>query len=423
MAVGLFCVFGGRICEAQGTPGDRIRYVDPSFSDVYAPIEVNNWWGLMNRQGRLVIYPQFEWTDNAYDGWVRVVKDGKTGYVRSALRGDRDPEKSQLIITPQYEYGDRFQEKFAVVGNGGRYGFINLAGRLRTEMVFDGVLRFKDGLAAVRIDDRCGFINIRGKIVVDLRWVRVRSFHDGFAMVESPGVNQEPGILGYINRAGRFYWRDQRGRFEDLGDFHEGLALARINSKWGYIGKSGRIQIEPKFDEARDFHNGLAAVRVGPRWGFINKSGRLAIDLDFDVADDFDESLAMVVVEGRYGYVNKVGKWRVPLQFERALPYFRGMARVAAGPGFGYIDTTGNVVWDPRRAMSGFVDITTRPRVLVSGGVTQRQAVGRTKPVSEVIGPPEPRELIEVPYPPDFEYVEQLSKLPAPEVGPLNGDQ
>ena len=128
--------------------------------------------------------------------------------------------------------------------------------------------------------------------------------------------------MGYIGRSGRFIWRDDKRRFDDLGDFHDGYAKALAGDKWGYIDKTGRWRIEPRFDDARDFHRGFAAVLVGDRWGYVDKTGRVAIAPRFDTADDFDDILAMVTLNDRFGFVNKTGALTIPPRFIYAEPYF-----------------------------------------------------------------------------------------------------
>lgn len=51
-------------------------------------------------------------------------------------------------------------------------------------------------------------------------------------------------------------------QFDYLNDFCEGLAVAGINDKFGYIDKSGKFVIEPKFDDAYDFSDGVAEVTL-----------------------------------------------------------------------------------------------------------------------------------------------------------------
>lgn len=384
-----------------------IKWVDAQFSDVYYPVAVGNWWGGMNGSGRLVIYPGFEWTDNSSDNWVRVVYEGKTGYIRaplgSVLSGG---DNNSLLIEPQFDWADRFAEKYAAVGNNGKVAFINVAGRPITDMVFDEALRFREGYAAVRIGDGCGFIDVRGQIVIQPGFARVRSFHEGMAMVQ-----RHDGTLGYITKAGRYSWQDTRSRFNDLGDYNESLAKARIGEKWGYIDKTGRVRIDPRFDDARDFTNGFAAVQVGTKWGYIDKTGKLAIPPRFDDADDFDETLAMIVIGDKFGFINKTGKLVLPARYDYAEPYSRRYARVGNAPwDFGYIDVAGNVIWDPIVAEQGFVDVRTKTRVRIAirGSTVSGPDAGASDLASPVVFAPPARPPSDPPYPPEYLYDEVL---------------
>jgi hypothetical protein len=43
-------------------------------------------------------------------------------------------------------------------------------------------------------------------------------------------------------------------QFDDCRSFSEGLAVVKIEDKWGYIDKTGKIVINPQFDDAGGFH-------------------------------------------------------------------------------------------------------------------------------------------------------------------------
>ncbi len=383
---------------------NHLKFTDARADDVLFPVMVNNWWGHMNQRGRLVVFPQFEWTDHSYEGFARAVIDGKTGF----LLGN-----GQWRIDPVFPYADRFAEGYAVVGDpdAGRYGFIHKSDRALTPLRFDGALRFKEGYAAVRVGEGCGFIDTRGRIVIEPRFVRVRSFHEGFAMVELPGEADAAGPLGYINKRGRFVMVDRQGRFEELGDFEDGYARAKANGGWGYIDRGMAWRIEPRFEDARDFTNGAAAVKIDGAWGYIDKRGRVIIEPRFDGADDFDDTLAMVRQGERYGFVDRGGRMILAAAYERAEPVFRNYARIALEPAFGYATVSGKLIWDPVRAERGFVNTTARERA----SVVQR----RHHTHNRIIPPPEPRSPTPPPYPPEYLYEEELRvpREPATEGG------
>ena len=45
--------------------------------------------------------------------------------------------------------------------------------------------------------------------------------------------------------------------------FSEGLAVVRVNHKFGFIDRLGDVVIEPQFDCASSFAGGMAAVNIG----------------------------------------------------------------------------------------------------------------------------------------------------------------
>lgn len=105
-----------------------------------------------------------------------------------------------------------------------------------------------------------------------------------------------------------------------VGDFHEGLAAVAISgnlknspavtqdpkAKWGFINTAGKIVIAPRFANVLsaappEFSEGLAAAAVGdfPKYiyGFIDKEGKWSIPPSFGDAHNFSEGMAAVNVD------------------------------------------------------------------------------------------------------------------------------
>lgn len=92
------------------------------------------------------------------------------------------------------------------------------------------------------------------------------------------------------------------GKYEEARLFNDATyAAVKINGKWGYIDKEGKIVVEPVYDDARSFSNGLAAVMKDGAWGFIDTEGKTAIVPQFEDARDFNSSgCVYVLTDGQW---------------------------------------------------------------------------------------------------------------------------
>jgi len=76
---------------------------------------------------------------------------------------------------------------------------------------------------------------------------------------------------------------------EELCSYSEGLAPVRIDGKWGYADRDGKVAVEPEYDCCGVFMHGYAIVRDGARYGVIGRDGRLSRPMSAEVivrADD-----------------------------------------------------------------------------------------------------------------------------------------
>ncbi len=420
-------VFNGR-----GQKTDQPAVVPTQRSDLYFPINLNNYWGLMNQNGQVVVLPRYDWTDYTFENFTRFVMGGKTGYLYNDASDDTNND--EFAIPPIYDYADRFSNGVAVVMIEKRWGMIDKAGKVLLPLEFDGVLRMQDGFAGVQRGDRCGFINRAGDLKIPFEYKRIHSFHNGYAAVQLPDDR-----WGYIDKRGVMVWLDDTGRVRYLGDFHEEYARVQVELrsgvlKWGYLAKSFRYHIDPIYDEAREFCDGIAAVKQEGKWGFINAGKRWEIEPQFDDADDFDDAVhsndfgdnraekderagrdlstgglyAMVKIGKLWGYVNRTTSRGLVPQFKHAEPFFRGLARVERGESFAYVSEVGKVRWDPEVALRlGFVDLTGPELGRLENIQNDDPQRGNT-----TIAPPQWRKQVEVPYFAEHEYPEEL---PLPE--------
>jgi len=135
----------------------------------------------------------------------------------------------------------------------------------------------------------------------------------------------------------------------DINGFSEGLAGVKKNGKWGYIGKDGKIKIEPRYDLVYSFSDGLAMVMVGSKTFFINRDGVSVFTSGFDhINTEFSEGVAGFKHKDKWGFVNKQGDVVIEPRFEHAWKFQEGMARIYQKGSVGFINKDGIVVIKPQ---------------------------------------------------------------------------
>ena len=265
----------------------------------------------------------------------------------------------------------------------GKWGFIDTKGDFVIAPQFDpypagDVSSFENGFAAIEVHGKYGYIDHSGIFVIPPRLLRADAFHEGMARVivdgpcfykdekpcggfhtlppGTPSAETKPECkFTFIDTSGQIL-SDQR--FDDAGEFAEGLAPVRLGEHWGYVDKDGKLAIPPKYDHAESFSNGLAVVLEGEQFGYIDHAGAYVVAPQFASADQFSNERAVVGDGDAYWYIDTQGKQAFPERFDTASVFFKGLAHVELLPKngaasnrsapprvFAYIDPTGKHVF------------------------------------------------------------------------------
>lgn len=397
----------------------RYEYFDDigaaPFTEGLARIYVDEKYGFIDKQGNVVIPTQY---DNALlfsEGLAAVEKDGRWGYI---------DKNGRVVIPMQFDYADDFSEGMAAVQQHEEWGFVDKQGNVVIPCQFHGlsVPFFKEGLALVVKSGKCFYIDKKGNSIIPINGDNYTlSFSEGFAAVKEDGkwfyidkngrtinsvitVNTEVDFViteEFSNKINSLNLRwccpfreglatvytgtptanskkivdnrcgviDKQGnlmislQYDDIGEFHEGLARVREigKNKLGFIDKRGRIVIPTVYDgggyHEMYFKEGLARVLKDGKDGFLNKNGSLVFSTDYELHKSvFCDGRLLVYktvttnyanggksTHRLYGYLDKNGKVAIPLKYDQGDNFNEGLARVALGGEWKFIDTDGNV--------------------------------------------------------------------------------
>ena len=285
------------------------------------------------------------------DVLYRIYESDKIGFI------DKD---GNVVVYPQYDKAWFFSEGLAKVRISDKLGYIDATGKVVIQPIFDKVHDFSEGLAAYydKGMGKWGYIDKTGKVVITPQYSRCGNFHDGLACM-AIGDNWESRKFGFIDKTGRIVINPQ---YDDVSDFSEGLAAVATGKdyqtqKWNYIDKDGNTVIGQGFNFAGDFSEGLAAVATvsDGKGGYINKEGRFVIPEQFDYARKFSEGRAVVGIKNgdgdlKYGIIDALGNYIIyPGSSEIDLfqedEFSEGLiAALSTNGNYVYVDTNGDIV-------------------------------------------------------------------------------
>ena len=250
------------------------------YSEGLCPVKSGDYWGYVNKNGA-------KCTDYAYrnagyfsTSIAPVVDRDKLAYF---IDSEGNKKKVVVGVKNVQEIGMVASELLPVY-NGSYWGFYNLD----NEYVFGKYTEttaMGNGIAAVKIDEEWALINSEGNKITDKNY-------ENIALDEKKVVYRNDRIFVYedfyfhmIDALGKTIGK---GLYQDADVFNDDTyAAVKIDNKWGFIDKSGKVVIEPMYEAARSFSNGYAPVRKAGKWGFIDKSGKVVIDYQFQDAKDF----------------------------------------------------------------------------------------------------------------------------------------
>ncbi len=221
-----------------------------SFSDGLAPVQfVNKGWGYIDKNGGVIIRPQFEKALTFSEGLAGVQIGGMWGFI---------DKNAVVVIEPQYEFVNPFSEGIAVVVRGATKEPSRPTAKGHAPQV-ESIRHKVEALTCISDED----------------W-----------KAEDLAQRGSNEVL-VIDRTGQTIlsqnMNDLQLRSYENARFSEGLIQAydREKRNLGFIDKTGKFVIEPQYVEAAPFSEGLARVAVieggEEKVGFIDHSGKFVI--------------------------------------------------------------------------------------------------------------------------------------------------
>lgn len=211
-----------------------------SFSDGLARVGFNNKYGYIDKEGKVIIDLIYEdaGSFSAMSRFVLGENTKKWGFVYGGLFSEglarvRLNEKwgfvdknGNVVIIPQYDYAQSFSDGLALVQLNDKWSYIDKFGKEIIPLKYDKAWSFRDGRALVELDGKYGFIDKIGKEVIAPKYY----YHS-------------PQLEGIGRKKIRL---DNGEKYSNPPiEFFDGLAAVWRNDKRFYIDKNGIEYYEP----------------------------------------------------------------------------------------------------------------------------------------------------------------------------------
>lgn len=304
-----------------------------TFSEGVAIIRKDGLYGLIDAEGNYILKPSFLNISDFNLHGLAIFKTERNGGKQGVVN-----RLGKIITTQNYDQIEAFQEDLAVVKKNNTYGYINTLGELVIPLKYSKAASFSEGRAAVYKDGQCGFVNTQGQAIGAFDFSRCRSFEDGRAVVYK-GMKK----AGLLNRDGDLVIEPS---IDQLLNFSEGRGLVRDKEyRFYYITEEANVY-KGYYEKATEFNNGIAVVKMDDKWGIINRNGITLVRPKYSKITAFEDGYAKVEIDGFNGLSSIDGKMIVAPGFEHISYAGEGLFRVEQGDKVGYFDQGGEWVWE-----------------------------------------------------------------------------
>ena len=340
--------------------------LDPVWDDVspfgpqgIAPVKNNQGWGLINRDGKMVVKNQWEYTKIGSfgpNGLAMVAQRIRPQHYSMPVRrvGWIDVF-GKMVIPMKWRSGRDFDSNglAAVESEGRKWGWIDSTGREVLPPEWDEVTPFDEwGLARVKRGYQWGVINVKGEVVIPIGWQEIGPFdEEGLAMVTGDSLRRSEGSRSWLaNVEGKMveeYGWDKIGKFDAQGN-----AWVEVDGKCGLVDRKGNVRflipgMAPTYDSWKGFDRfdrayfdqGSYIGEPRGKTGWINRDGEIIeIPMGWSVLGDKDwEGVYSMVRDREVGLIKRAAA--------KVKGWFGDRAAVETERECRCYDKDGNLIW------------------------------------------------------------------------------
>lgn len=266
---------------------DKVDWFDENG---YSRVEVEGFWGIIDKNGRFVVTPEYTGIFNFSEGLAAFCTEGEYSWLQGEIIGGKwgfINEKNEIIISPKYHRTENFYNGYAIVqiegDNWGNWGVIDKTGKQILPYKYATYSFDMRPFPGIRWDEK-----EKGKLWYrkgqrDETWIQIdlKGIPTGKKMASVHGESEESTFPYTVEKNGKYALKSNDGKLltdylYDYGIyFYEGDESAVIikDRKYGLINKNGLIMIQPEFDQIQIEDNYLV-LQKNDKYAISNHSAK-----------------------------------------------------------------------------------------------------------------------------------------------------
>ncbi len=254
-------------------------------------------WGVMNRNGEIIISAKYDFLQKYYKNEFIAKKDGKWGVIYF-----NDSTKVQFKFDEVHYFYDLSQENkwstlnFYKIRIGQFWGVANGSGEIVLEPKYDDIKLLNNSKSvyfAVCKNKLWGVVSLNKQEIIPIEFSDVTYLSkENINYFKTKNTGK---FTGFVDEKGNLL---NKKFYLDARNFINNYAAVYLgNGNWNFVNRNIELISPKNFLAVGDFNNQRAAVSLNKGWSFINENGELITkDLFYKVAD-FSENLAIVQVK------------------------------------------------------------------------------------------------------------------------------
>jgi WG containing repeat len=331
------------------------------------PVKINNRWGLINNEGKVVIQALYEAIGDFRNyGYAVMQRGGKVGLLN---------KKGQEVLQPQYEDLRVLDSTLVTVMDQGQWMVVNLAGKVILPKGYDRLSLLENGDLAYRLQKKWGVVKRDGQSLVQPRFDDIQlkqgrylqttlDNKQGICLLDGKEILAPSAEEIDLHNDSLFFYRrnqlwgliDSHGtilaplRFEQYRRLSDNYFVFQQQNKQFLFSTicKGIINSNQQYDDYYPLTTRYVMVKKGLQLGLIDWCGRGVLSVLYDEIQLFQGSTFRASKNGEWALVESGDKELTRFDFEYIAPPKGAVCLFKNEGKFGILNFKGKVLVEPR---------------------------------------------------------------------------